>query len=598
MNPAKPTHSTSGLEALTAQRLLDSRQVGLSSSEERGFASLLKTAQQQSLPAPAPQPLPRAAAAQAEARPWPQTEPRQSSKIEGIVDERRAEPARLPPQEPARTTQHPPSPPAAPTQGGTQASSAKESGTEEPAEEPKPDSLQAPKVKPRSVAQAPVAAALPAPAGLAPEALADLPLGRAAEATLAAEPFALEEPAPAQDAAVDKALLSDQMLVKPLPPAGTAAQADSAPPPDAQGISPGIQAPSSTLYAEIPGRTTASLKIESSQIGSPKVTSASQSDTAKAADTKKPLAVQEELASGAPQRLAALTPAPTTAAPAVSVNAPTRSQAGAAEIPIEAPLTKGRFGLASWATSTAPDAMASPTSNALSAGPTPVADLASIAAATASTSVLAPVESQANAAESPTVKSSFSLAGWASSPAPGVTASPTNSSTQATVAAPVNSPGFADELGAQVAIWSRHGVQEAELRMNPAEMGPVQVRIQVDGQVAQVRFVAEQALTREALQAALPQLAQALAAEGLQWGGGDVQPQMQHNTQQPMQHSAQQNMQQQGQQQAQQQGQQQAEGQRGGGGRRQWQSATELGNEARGAPKQPGQRVGLLDLYA
>jgi flagellar hook-length control protein FliK len=211
--------------------------------------------------------------------------------------------------------------------------------------------------------------------------------------------------------------------------------------------------------------------------------------------------------------------------------------------------------------------------------------------------MLAPVESQTNAAESPAVKSSFSLAGWASSPAPSATASP-SSSTQAYVAAPVNSPGFADELGAQVAIWSRHGVQEAELRMNPAEMGPVQVRIQLDGQVAQVRFVAEQAPTREALQAALPQLAQALAAEGLQWGGGDVQPQLQHNTQQPMQHSAQQNMQQQGQQQAQQQGQQQAEGQRAGGGRRQWQSATELGNEARGAPKQPGQRVGLLDLYA
>jgi flagellar hook-length control protein FliK len=222
--------------------------------------------------------------------------------------------------------------------------------------------------------------------------------------------------------------------------------------------------------------------------------------------------------------------------------------------------------------------------------------------AAAAVTVNAPVKEQRAAAETPaeapTVKSSFSLAGWASSPAPGVTASPTNSSTQATVAAPVNSPAFADELGAQVAIWSRHGVQEAELRMNPAEMGPVQVRIQLDGQVAQVRFVAEQAPTREALQAALPQLAQALAAEGLQWGGGDVQPQLQHNTQQPMQHSAQQNMQQQGQQQAQQQGQQQAEGQRAGGGRRQWQSATELGNEARGAPKQPGQRVGLLDLYA
>jgi len=533
MNPAKPTHSTSGLEALTAQRLLDSRQVGLSSSEERGFASLLKTAQQQSLPAPAPQPLPRAAAAQAEARPRPQTEPRQSSKIEGIVDERRAEPARLPPQEPARTAQHPPSPPAAPTQGGTQASSARESGGEEPAAEPPPESPQAPKVKLRSVTQATVTAAPPAPAGQAAEALADWPLGRTTEAPLAEEALNLGEPARAQGSEVDKALLPALAPANQLHRASTTAEADGAPPPDERGSASTLQVPASPLPAEVTRRTAASWKVEPSPSVSPEVASEPPGDAATAADTKKVPAVKEGVSSGAPQPMVASNPAPTGAAAAVTVNAPAREQRAAAEA----------------------------------------------------------------TAEAPTVKSSFSLAGWASSPAPGATASP-SSSTQAHVAAPVNSPGFADELGAQVAIWSRHGVQEAELRMNPAEMGPVQVRIQLDGQVAQVRFVAEQALTREALQAALPQLAQALAAEGLQWGGGDVQPQLQHNTQQPMQHSAQQNMQQQGQQQAQQQGQQQAEGQRGGDGRRQWQSATELGNEARGAPKQPGQRVGLLDLYA
>lgn len=87
----------------------------------------------------------------------------------------------------------------------------------------------------------------------------------------------------------------------------------------------------------------------------------------------------------------------------------------------------------------------------------------------------------------------------------------------------LNQPAFADELGAQVAMWTRQGVQQAELRLNPAEMGPVQVRIQLSGEQAQVQFVAEAAATRDALQAALPELSQALAAEGLQLAGADVQ---------------------------------------------------------------------------
>ncbi|MBN8506710.1 MAG: flagellar hook-length control protein FliK [Burkholderiales bacterium] len=87
----------------------------------------------------------------------------------------------------------------------------------------------------------------------------------------------------------------------------------------------------------------------------------------------------------------------------------------------------------------------------------------------------------------------------------------------------VNQPAFADELGTQVAMWTRQGVQQAELRLNPAEMGPVQVRIQLQGDQAQVQFVAEAAATRDALQAALPELSQALAAEGLQLAGADVQ---------------------------------------------------------------------------
>lgn len=108
----------------------------------------------------------------------------------------------------------------------------------------------------------------------------------------------------------------------------------------------------------------------------------------------------------------------------------------------------------------------------------------------------------------------------------------TSPSTQAALALPPQHPGFAEELSAQLSVWTRQGVQEAELRLNPAELGPVQVRIQVEGQQAQVRFVAEAAPTRDALEAALPDLAAALQREGLQLTGGSVQSQAQHQQQQ------------------------------------------------------------------
>lgn len=109
------------------------------------------------------------------------------------------------------------------------------------------------------------------------------------------------------------------------------------------------------------------------------------------------------------------------------------------------------------------------------------------------------------------------------------------SAAQATLGLPPQHPGFADELGAQLSVWTRQGVQQAELRLNPAELGPVQVRIQIEGQQALVRFVADAAPTRDALEAAMPELAAALQREGLQLSGGSVQSQAQHQQQQQQQ---------------------------------------------------------------
>ena len=88
--------------------------------------------------------------------------------------------------------------------------------------------------------------------------------------------------------------------------------------------------------------------------------------------------------------------------------------------------------------------------------------------------------------------------------------------------APLHSPEFAQLLGAQVSMLARDGVQQAELRLNPAEMGPINVRISIDDTHARVDFHAAAAATREVIERGLPELASALREQGLTLAGGGV----------------------------------------------------------------------------
>jgi flagellar hook-length control protein FliK len=93
---------------------------------------------------------------------------------------------------------------------------------------------------------------------------------------------------------------------------------------------------------------------------------------------------------------------------------------------------------------------------------------------------------------------------------------------QAEVRADIGSKEFAPALGSQLSVLVRNGIEHAQLKLNPAEMGPIEVRISIDGQQAQVDFSAAQAHTRQALQDAVPALATALRESGLTLTGGGV----------------------------------------------------------------------------
>ncbi|MGH8259239.1 MAG: flagellar hook-length control protein FliK, partial [Steroidobacteraceae bacterium] len=81
--------------------------------------------------------------------------------------------------------------------------------------------------------------------------------------------------------------------------------------------------------------------------------------------------------------------------------------------------------------------------------------------------------------------------------------------------APVGTSAWIEELGAQLTLMGHRGIESASLHVSPAELGPIEVRISMQGRDASVWFGAAQAGTRDALQQALPQLQQLFASQGL-----------------------------------------------------------------------------------
>ena len=94
--------------------------------------------------------------------------------------------------------------------------------------------------------------------------------------------------------------------------------------------------------------------------------------------------------------------------------------------------------------------------------------------------------------------------------------------TQARLAVGPGHPDFERQLGAQLTTFVRQGVEFARIELHPAELGPLTLQIQLDGQRAQVHFAAERVETRQALDAALPTLAGSLRDAGLTLAGGGV----------------------------------------------------------------------------
>ena len=96
---------------------------------------------------------------------------------------------------------------------------------------------------------------------------------------------------------------------------------------------------------------------------------------------------------------------------------------------------------------------------------------------------------------------------------------------QAALPMPPQSPAFAPALGHQIDVWMKGGVQHAQVQLSPQDLGPIRVRIEMDGAQARVQMSADVQSTRDALQQAMPQLSEQLGQVGLSLSGGGVSDQ-------------------------------------------------------------------------
>ncbi len=101
---------------------------------------------------------------------------------------------------------------------------------------------------------------------------------------------------------------------------------------------------------------------------------------------------------------------------------------------------------------------------------------------------------------------------------------PTSTTPPAMPAPPLTpgQPGFEQALGQRLVVMVQQGVQHARVSIHPEHLGPMEIRMKIDGEGAHLSLQSPHAPVREALEQALPRLRDMLADGGLELVDVDV----------------------------------------------------------------------------
>lgn len=104
-------------------------------------------------------------------------------------------------------------------------------------------------------------------------------------------------------------------------------------------------------------------------------------------------------------------------------------------------------------------------------------------------------------------------------------AAPAPLSSPTVIATPLQQPQWADDFSQKVTWLATQRVQSAELHLNPAQLGPLEVSLKLNGDHASVQFISAHAVVRDAIEQSLPRLRDMLADSGITLGNTTVSDQ-------------------------------------------------------------------------
>jgi len=111
----------------------------------------------------------------------------------------------------------------------------------------------------------------------------------------------------------------------------------------------------------------------------------------------------------------------------------------------------------------------------------------------------------------------------------------TSSVQQFTLNTHVNQPEWGAELGKRLQFMIKSNIQQADIRLDPPELGRINIRINMAQDQTNISFTALNANVREAIEQTLPKLRELLGESGLQLGNTDVASQFKQQGEQATQ---------------------------------------------------------------
>lgn len=93
------------------------------------------------------------------------------------------------------------------------------------------------------------------------------------------------------------------------------------------------------------------------------------------------------------------------------------------------------------------------------------------------------------------------------------------------VQVPVGQPGWDNAMGERIQWMVGHNLQQAEIKLTPPHLGPLEIKISLHNDQTSVNFIAAHAATRDALEAAIPRLREMFGGINLNLANVDVSQQ-------------------------------------------------------------------------